>query len=331
MPSDVVLEARDIERVFRTDASWFRGTRELHALRGVSVKLQRGGTLGIVGESGSGKSTLARILLGLDRPDAGEVFLDAKPVGQVGRIPFARRVQPVFQDPYSSLNPKRTVAETVAYPLVVHGVRSSAERERRTREILDRVGLTQRHAGSYPAQLSGGQRQRVAIARALILQPEVVICDEPTSALDVSIQAQVLNLLRELQSEMGVSYVLISHNLAVVENLATDLAIMYLGRIVESGPAERILRRPGHPYTSALLDSALTPARVGQLPDLELGIGAPDPMRRASGCAFEPRCMWHKTGACAKLAPPTRAIDGVEIECHHPLPPTESEDRKVIG
>jgi len=252
--------------------------------------VHKGEVLGIVGESGCGKSTLARMILGLLPPTTGTVRLDGKDIQTLPRREIARRMQPVFQDPYSSLNPRRRIASIVALPLEVQGIGSAEERRAKAIAALDKVGLPARYADHYPNELSGGQRQRVAIARALITEPEIVICDEPTSALDVSVQSQILNLLMDLKQNLGLTYIFISHNLAVVEHLATRVAVMYLGRIVELGPTAELFRNPRHPYTQALLASVLTPEPGLGLPEALLGTASPDPLNVPSGCPFHPRC-----------------------------------------
>ncbi|TAM24064.1 MAG: ATP-binding cassette domain-containing protein, partial [Candidimonas sp.] len=216
-----LLQAHDLTRSFRVGGGMFAPRRTLHAVNGVDLSLHRGDVLAIVGESGCGKSTLARMLLGLLAPSGGHITLEDQNIQSLDRRALARRVQPIFQDPYSSLNPRRSISSTVSFPLEVHGLGSAAERRRKAIEMMERVGLPARYADHTPGQLSGGQRQRVAIARALVMNPEIVICDEPTSALDVSVQAQILNLLLDLRREFGLTYVFISHNLAVVEHIAT--------------------------------------------------------------------------------------------------------------
>ena len=260
-----LLEARGVSVTFQMSRGWLRAARPVFAVRDVSVTLRRGEVLGIVGESGSGKTTLAAAMLNLVTPDAGEVRLDGVPITSIGRRAFARRVQPVFQDPYASLNPYRRIGRVIAQPLHVHGIGTRVQRRDAVREMMERVGLPPRLAGVRPAELSGGQRQRVAIARALVMRPDILVCDEPTSALDVSIQAQILNLLQDLRDELGLSYVLISHNLAVVEYLATTVAVMQVGKIVEQADAATLFHAPRHPYTQALLAAVLTPD-----PDLDL-------------------------------------------------------------
>ncbi|WP_249690230.1 ATP-binding cassette domain-containing protein [Stappia sp. WLB 29] len=256
--SDIVMELRDVRRTYRIGGGMFGKPRDLHALDGVSLQLRRGEVLALVGESGSGKSTLSRILLGLEAPSSGEVFLDGAPVASIRRRAFAARVQPVFQDPYSSLNPRKTVRQIIEAPLVIAGGVAASERLRRVRELLDILRMPERMLEAYPSQMSGGQRQRVAIARALISRPEIVVCDEPTSALDVSVQAEVLNLLMELRAEFGLTYLFISHDLAVVEYIADRVAVMQSGRLVEVADAEALFAAPQHDYTRRLLASALT-------------------------------------------------------------------------
>ena len=246
----------DVSVGFAPRSGLFRKPQTVHALRDITLSVPRGGVLGIVGESGSGKSTLARVLLGLKAPDRGTVTLFGRPLDAIGRIALARQVQPVFQDPYSSLNPRRTIGDIIRLPLDVHAIGAPASRDAAMRAMMARCGLVPGLARARPGQLSGGQRQRVAIATALIMRPAIVICDEPTSALDVSVQAQILALLAELRAELGLTYIFISHDLAVVRAIADNVAVLCAGELVEHGPVEQIFSAPQHPYTQTLLEAA---------------------------------------------------------------------------
>lgn len=310
-----LIQTVDLHRTFTVNAGIFKARQTLHAVNGINLSVDRGDVMGIVGESGCGKSTLARMLLGLTPPSQGKILIDGQEVGKMDRRELARRVQPVFQDPYSSLNPRRNIASIVAFPLDVHGIGSPQDRRNKAIEMLERVGLPARYADNTPGQLSGGQRQRVAIARALVMNPELVICDEPTSALDVSVQAQILNLLMDLRRDFNLTYVFISHNLAVVEHIATQLAVMYLGRVVEFGPTANIFKHPRHPYTQALLASVLTPEPGLGIPDMGLGLSFPDPLHPPSGCTFHPRCK-QKMEQCSKMNPQLKKDGSGEVACH---------------
>ncbi|QNB08286.1 ABC transporter ATP-binding protein [Herbaspirillum frisingense] len=263
---DIALELCALSKVYPLKRGLFQPPGQLKAVNDVSLRLYRGETLGLVGESGCGKSTLAKMLLGLLAPTSGNVLINGQEVDPTQRKEHARHIQPIFQDPYSSLNPRKTVGEIVGLPLRLHGIGTAAERARQVKDILDLVGMPERTHAQYPNQLSGGQRQRVAIARALILRPDILICDEPTSALDVSVQAQILNLLLDLKAEFGLTYLFISHDLGVVEHLVDRVAVMNQGCIVELQSREQIFSDPQHPYTRMLLASALTP---------EPGLGIP--------------------------------------------------------
>ncbi len=314
-----LLQAAAVSRQFTVRAGMFRPRATLHAVNGVDLAVDRGAVLGIVGESGCGKSTLARMLLGLTPPTEGSIRLEGQDIRKMDRRALARRVQPIFQDPYSSLNPRRSIASIVSLPLEVHGIPNP--KMRKAIDMLERVGLPPRLAHNTPGQLSGGQRQRVAIARALVMQPEIVICDEPTSALDVSVQAQIMNLLMDLRRDFNLTYVFISHNLAVVEHIATHVAVMYLGRVVESAPTARLFHDPRHPYTQALLASVLTPEPGLGIPDMGLGLSFPDPLHPPSGCPFHPRCQ-HAMAQCKTERPALTLRDGALVACH--LYPTHS-------
>ena len=310
-----LIEIDNLRRTFNVKRGLFAPAATLHAVAGVSLAVRKGEVLGIVGESGCGKSTLARMILGLLPPSAGTIRLGGRELGTIPRRERARRMQPVFQDPYSSLNPRRRIADIVQLPLDVQGAGTAQERRARAIVALDKVGLPQRHADSYPSQLSGGQRQRVAIARALVTEPEIVVCDEPTSALDVSVQSQILNLLMDLKRDFGLTYVFISHNLAVVEHLATRVAVMYLGRVVELAQTQEIFSAPKHPYTQALLASVLTPVPGLGIPDAGLGAAAPDPLNVPSGCPFHPRCP-SAFAACASVVPRDVGVGSATVACH---------------
>jgi len=255
--SNALLSARNVGCTFTIRTGLLAKSKTLTAVDNVSLDLAEGEIVALVGESGSGKSTLARILLGLQAPDKGEVLIAGTPVQSVPPFERAKLVQPVFQDPYSSLNPRKTIGQSIGRPLELHGQQSAAERKKIVERTMELVGLPKRLLNNYPSQLSGGQRQRVAIARAIILKPKLLICDEPTSALDVSVQAQILNLLLDLRDELGLSYLLITHDLAVVDCVATRIAVMHCGRIVELGSKDDVLSAPGHPYTRTLLGSVL--------------------------------------------------------------------------
>ncbi|OFB42374.1 dipeptide/oligopeptide/nickel ABC transporter ATP-binding protein [Mycolicibacterium sp. (ex Dasyatis americana)] len=320
--SENLLTVRDLRKSFRV------GKNQLAALDGINLDLGRGETLGLVGESGCGKSTLARTLMMLERPDSGSVTFDGiDPFRLRGAelLKFRRRVQMVFQDPYASLNSRMTAGDIIAEPWHTHKTLhpNRKDREMRVRGLLDMVGLGAKAAGKYPQEFSGGQRQRIGIARALALNPDVIICDEPVSALDLSVQAQVLNLLNDLQQELGISYIFISHDLSVVRHVADRVTVMYLGRMIESGRTEDVYRNPRHPYTAALM-SAAPKLDAAQRKDRILLKGeVPLPLNPPSGCRFRTRC-WKATEICAMQVPtptPTADVDGHISECHHPLEP----------
>ena len=311
-----LLEVRGLEHRFHVP----KGV--VHAVRGVDFDLGAGETLALVGESGSGKSTTARAVLRLIQPTAGSVRLEGRDLLTVGRRELRglrRRVQMVFQDPYSSLDPKMTALEAVAEPLALHRVGDRSARRARALELLDLVGVGADRATLRPGDLSGGQRQRIAIARALALEPAVLVCDEAVSALDVSVQAQVLNLLADIQESMDVSLLFITHDLAVVSEIADRVAVMYLGRIVEIGPLEQLLRRPRHPYTVALLAAAphLTGDRSGPVLQGE----PPSPLNPPRGCSFASRCP-RAEPVCREIDPviPVADTRSHAFACHNPEP-----------
>jgi peptide/nickel transport system ATP-binding protein len=310
-----LLEARDVRKTYLVRAGVFQTKLPLHAVNGVSLTVEKRSIFGLVGESGCGKTTIARMLLGLETPTEGGILVEGVPLPTLDRIAIARRAQPVFQDPYSSLNPRKTIGSIISLPLHVHKVGTRRGRRREVEQMMELVGLPRGLYNNYPNQLSGGQRQRVAVARALIMKPSVVICDEPTSALDVSVQAQILNLLQDLQRDLGLTYVIISHNLAVVQHMATRVAVMYLGRIVEEAETQTLFSSPKHPYTWALLGSVLTPDPEFGVPNIELGTAFPNPIDPPSGCTFHPRCP-ERFEPCSQLRPRRVTIGSTHVECH---------------
>lgn len=321
---DVILDVRGLKTHFPVRSGVFsRAKAWVKAVDGVDFSIRRGKTLGLVGESGCGKTTVGRTLLRLIPATAGEVRFDGIHVFALGRRELRalrRRMQIIFQDPVGSLNPRMTVGTIVGEALTVHGIARGRERERRVGELLERVGLSASHAGRYPHEFSGGQRQRIGIARALALGPDLIVCDEPVSALDVSIQSQILNLLSDLQDELGLSYLFIAHNLAVVEHFSDDVAVMYLGRMVEMASAEEIYRNPKHPYTQALLSAVPRPDPAARRSRIVLGGEVPSPMNPPPGCAFHPRCPL-ATDECRILVPPLVVHAGCgpghRVACHH--------------
>jgi oligopeptide transport system ATP-binding protein len=318
-----ILQTSALGKTYRIRSHWPTQPLMLDAVNDVSLSLARGETLGIVGESGCGKSTLSRMLVGVLRPTAGAIQIDGVDVSTLDSRRWRevmRDVQMVFQSPYTALNPRLNIGDVVREPLDIHDTHlGMSERRERTIAMLERVGLNAGYAKRYPHELSGGQQQRVGIARALVRPTRIVICDEPVSALDVSVQAQVINLLRELQSDLGVSYVFVSHDLSVVANVAHDIAVMYLGRIVELGKARDVLRAPRHPYTQALVDSANVPdpkverSRTPRILKGEL----PQPTNPPSGCRFRTRC-WLAQDICALSVPDLiqRSGSPQQVACH---------------
>jgi oligopeptide transport system ATP-binding protein len=307
---DAILQARDVMKHFPiTEGIVFKKQiGAVKAVDGVTFDLMRGETLGLVGESGCGKSTLAKLLMVLERPTAGEVIYNGQDIFSLNARDLRRlrrQIQIVLQDPYTSLNPRMTVGDIVGEPFQIHtDVAPKGDRKRRVQELLDVVGLNPDYINRYPHQFSGGQRQRIGIARGLALRPEIIICDEPVSALDVSVQAQVMNLLEDLQDEFGLSYIFIAHDLSVVRHIADRVAVMYLGRIVEIGTDADIYETPTHPYTQALLSAVPVPdpSLRGQRDEIVLEGDVPSPANPPSGCRFRTRC-WKAQDICAEEIP----------------------------
>ena len=325
MTTAPLVEVKDLAKVFDVSPAWLNRVVErkpklfVHAVDGISFAIQRGKTLALVGESGCGKSTVARLLVGLYPPTAGTVSFDgvdtAATLASSGALALRRRMQMIFQDPYASLNPRWKVQEIVGEALREHGLISNAdELKQRVGELLQSVGLVASDRDKFPHQFSGGQRQRISIARALATEPEFLVCDEPTSALDVSVQAQVLNIMKDLQRQRGLTYLFISHNLAVVRHVADQVGVMYLGRLVELADKADLFARPRHPYTRMLLDA---------IPDIHMSGRArtpvqgevPNPLNPPSGCSFHPRCPL-ANARCMAERPALQRFQGIQVACH---------------
>jgi dipeptide transport system ATP-binding protein len=314
-----ILQATDLQRHYRIGRGLFREAATLQAVAGASFALSSGQTLAVVGESGCGKSTLARMVTMIEKPTTGHLVIDGTDVVAADTATLRamrHKVQMVFQDPYGSLNPRKQVGQILEEPLEINTKLRAAERADAARAMMARVGLRPEHYNRYPHMFSGGQRQRIAIARALMLRPKIVVADEPVSALDVSIRAQVLNLLMDLQAEFNLAYLFISHDLSVVQHIADDLMVMYLGRPVEHGPKQAIFDAPRHPYTQALL--AATPSVDPKARSKRLMVKGelPSPIDPPTGCAFHKRCPF-ATEICAQERPPLRPLAGRAVACHH--------------
>jgi dipeptide transport system ATP-binding protein len=311
-----LVTAKDLTRVYRIKRGYFGTPQDLRAVNGVSFTLEPGKTLAVVGESGCGKSTLARLITMIEKPSSGALTIDGAdaldPPGS-DKARLRQTVQLVFQNPYGSLNPRKKISAILEEPLIINTKLSKAERRQQALEKMAQVGLGPDHARRYPHMFSGGQRQRIAIARALMLQPKLVVADEPVSALDVSVQAQVLNLLIDLQRQYGLAYLFISHDLAVVRFIAHDVLVMYLGLAVEQGDKETIFEKPLHPYTQALLASTLA---FGDKARPTVKGEVPSPLDVPKGCVFNPRCPY-ATDLCRAERPPLREVTGRQVACHY--------------
>ena len=316
-----------------------REVAAVQAVDGVSLEIRRGETLGLVGETGSGKSTLARCIAGLHPVTSGRVSFDGKDITNLSRRkmqPFSRDIQMIFQDPYGSLNPRRRVGSIIGEPFTVHKIASGDERKRRVQELMERVGLNPEHYNRFPAEFSGGQRQRIGVARALALRPKLIICDEPVSALDVSIQAQIINLLEDLQSDFGLTYLFIAHDLSVVRHVSDRVAVMYLGKIAEIGDRTDVYETARHPYTTALLSAApaADPDEAAARQRIILVGDIPSPLDPPSGCRFHPRCPKAQQ-LCSETEPALEAKPGDpethRTACHFPVEPGEDLAAAAAG
>jgi oligopeptide/dipeptide ABC transporter ATP-binding protein len=314
-----VVQAAELTKHFPARRGIFGGSRGVvRAVDGISFTIDGGKTLGVVGESGCGKTTTAKLVLGLEQPTGGSMLFEDRELAGLnaaGYRNYRKSVQAVFQDPYASLNPRMRISAIIAEPLITNERVEPAAARQRVLELLDLVGLPERSADLFPHEFSGGQRQRIAIARALVLSPKLVVLDEPVSALDVSIRAQILNLLRDLQSRLGLSYLFIAHDLAAVAHMSHQIVVMYLGKIVESGEARAIAGNPQHPYTKALFAAALPSHPDERRDDEPLGGEVPSPLNPPSGCHFHPRCP-HAMPRCAEQAPPLAQVEDRMVACH---------------
>jgi oligopeptide/dipeptide ABC transporter ATP-binding protein len=338
---DVLVQVDNLVKYFPVRGAGLisRTVGHVQAVDGVSLTLRRGQTLGLVGETGSGKSTLARCVAGLIPITSGRVVFDGQEISTMSRRamrPFRREIQMIFQDPYGSLNPRRRVGSIIGDPYAVHKTASGAARKKAVQEMMERVGLNPEHYNRFPAEFSGGQRQRIGLARALALRPKLIIADEPVSALDVSIQAQILNLLADLQQDFGLTYLFIAHDLEVVRHVSDQVSVMYLGRIAEQGPKDPVYDTPRHPYTAALLSAApaADPDAAAARQRIILTGDIPSPINPPSGCRFHPRCPKARD-LCQQQDPPLETKPGDppdhKTACHYPVQPGEDLTTAAAG
>lgn len=316
-----LLEVRNISKRFTVQRGLGGGTATVHAVDDVSFTIARGETLGLVGESGCGKSTVGKLIVRLLEPNEGQILLEGDDITHASHRtmrPLRRKVQMIFQDPNGSLDPRQRAGNIVEEPLIVHGLGSAAERRAKVADLFARVGLRPDQMGNVPSKFSGGQRQRLAIARALALNPALIVADEPVSALDVSIQAQVVNLMADIQKEFGLAYLFVAHDLGVVQHISDRVAVMYLGRIVEIGATRAVYHRPSHPYTRTLMEAAPRPDPARRHSRIKVPRGeVPSPLAPPSGCTFHPRCPI-ATEICSRERPHLRRVaSGAEVACHH--------------
>jgi peptide/nickel transport system ATP-binding protein len=330
--SNELLVVEDLTKHFPVRGGGFGEKPVVRAVDGVSFTVAAGETLGLVGESGCGKTTTGRAVVRLLEPTSGRIVFDGRDITHLGRNalrPLRQDLQIIFQDPYSSLNPRHTVGKIVAMPLQVNGIRPAGGVKKRVQELLDLVGLNPEHYNRYPHEFSGGQRQRIGVARALALQPKLIVADEPVSALDVSIQAQIVNLLRSLQRELGLAFLFIAHDLAVIRHFSQRVAVMYLGKVVEIGDRRQIYESPAHPYTRALLSAVPDITATTERERIRLTGDVPTPLNPPSGCRFRTRC-WKAQDRCAAEEPPLLTVPSGQLTaCHFPEVEATVDDRRL--